>query len=118
MPQQIKCGVVGATGYAGFELARLLRKHAKVSETVLFTRNESAVSTLDEVYPQSMNGRPTPLVPFSWQQVQDAELELLFLATPHETSWEMVPEGLKRGLKIIDLSGAWRLKSAGNREIY
>ena len=118
MQQQIKCGVVGATGYAGFELARLLRKHANVGETVLFTRNENAASTLDEAYPQVMNGRPTPLVPFSWQKVQDAKIELLFLATPHEASWELVPEGLERGLKLIDLSGAWRLKDERNRRIY
>src|SRR3954467_6021594 len=114
MARQIKCGVVGATGYAGFELARLLRKHPNVSESVLFRREEHSAKTLDEAYPQFMNGRPTPLHAFSWEQVEKERLDLLFLATPHETSWEMVPEGLKRGLKIIDLSGAWRLKDVNN----
>jgi N-acetyl-gamma-glutamyl-phosphate reductase len=116
--QQIKCGVVGATGYAGFELARLLRKHPNVSDAVLFRRDEHSAKTLDEAYPQFMNGRPTPLHAFSWQQVEKEKVELLFLATPHETSWEMAPEGLKRGLKIIDLSGAWRLKDEANRSVY
>ncbi len=118
MAQQIKCGVVGATGYAGYELARLLRKHPMVSESMLFRREESGAKTLDEIYPRSMNGRPTPLHAFSWEQVEKEKIDLLFLATPHETSWEMVPEGLERGLKIIDLSGAWRLKNAVNREVY
>ena len=118
MAQQFKCGVVGATGYAGFELARLLRKHPNVSAAVLFRRGEHSAATLDEAYPQIMNGQPTPLHAFSWEQVEKEKIELLFLATPHETSWEMAPEGLQRGLKIIDLSGAWRLKDEANRKIY
>lgn len=118
MAQQIKCGVVGATGYAGYELARLLRKHPNVSAALLFRREAQGAQTLDEIYPRSMNGRPTPLHTFSWEQVESEKLDLLFLATPHEASWEMVPEGLKRGLKIIDLSGAWRLKDEANRKVY
>ena len=117
MANQIKCGVVGATGYAGFELARLLKKHPMVSASLLFRRGEGS-ATLDEAYPQIMNGQPTPLHPFSWEQVEKEKLDLLFLATPHETSWEMVPEGLQRGLKIVDLSGAWRLKDGSNRAVY
>lgn len=118
MADQIKCGVVGATGYAGFELARLLRKHPNVSASVLFRRGEHSAATLDEAYPQIMNGQPTPLHAFSWEQVEKEKVDLLFLATPHETSWELVPEGLRRGLKVIDLSGAWRLKDEANRKIY
>ena len=38
---------------------------------------------------------------------------LLFLATPHEFSRELVPEAISRGFRVIDLSGAWRLKNAG-----
>ena len=43
---------------------------------------------------------------------------MLFLATPHEQSREWVPEAIKRGIKVIDLSGAWRLKSTCNRAVY
>jgi N-acetyl-gamma-glutamyl-phosphate reductase len=42
----------------------------------------------------------------------------LFLATPHEVSRSLVPEALARGLRVIDLSGAWRLKQAQHRAIY
>src|SRR5207248_339397 len=86
--------------------------------SVLFRRNEHSAATLDEAYPQIMNGQPTPLHAFSWEQVEKERLDLLFLATPHETSWKLVPEALERGLKIIDLSGAWRLKDQANRRIY
>ena len=42
----------------------------------------------------------------------------VFLATPHEFSRELVPEAIAVGFRVIDLSGAWRLKNAGNREVY
>jgi N-acetyl-gamma-glutamyl-phosphate reductase len=118
MPQKLKTAVVGATGYAGFELAQLLAKHPCVSAPVLFTRSESAVATLDQAYPHVMNGHGTPLHQFSWEAVRREAIDLLFLATPHEASWELVPAAIANGLRVIDLSGAWRLKDKGNRAVY
>jgi N-acetyl-gamma-glutamyl-phosphate reductase len=43
---------------------------------------------------------------------------VVFLATPHELSREAAPEARKRGFRVIDLSGAWRLEEAGNRAVY
>ena len=45
-------------------------------------------------------------------------IELLFLATPHEVSRALVPESVAEGIRVIDLSGAWRLKQAQHRAIY
>jgi N-acetyl-gamma-glutamyl-phosphate reductase len=45
-------------------------------------------------------------------------VQLLFLATPHEASRSLVPEAIAQGLRVIDLSGAWRLKQAQHRAIY
>jgi N-acetyl-gamma-glutamyl-phosphate reductase len=45
-------------------------------------------------------------------------VELLFLATPHSVSRELVPEALTRGLRVVDLSGAWRLRQAEHRAVY
>jgi N-acetyl-gamma-glutamyl-phosphate reductase len=56
--------------------------------------------------------------PFSWELLADRGVEVLFLATPHEQSREWVPEALARGLRVIDLSGAWRLREAANRAVY
>src|SRR5437879_7647513 len=116
--QKLRTAVVGATGYAGFELAQLLAKHPHVCAPILFTRNENPVATLDQAYPHVMNGHGTPLHPFSWQQIKREGIDLLFLATPHEASWELVPEAIANGLRVIDLSGAWRLKQKSNRAIY
>ena len=58
------------------------------------------------------------LEPFSWELLQERGVEVLFLATPHELSREVAPVALSRGLRVIDLSGAWRLTEAANRAIY
>ncbi len=50
--------------------------------------------------------------------MSDLEVNVLFLATPHEQSRAWVPEALDRGLRVIDLSGAWRLNDAANRAVY
>jgi N-acetyl-gamma-glutamyl-phosphate reductase len=56
--------------------------------------------------------------PFSWDLLKSRGVNILFLATPHEQSREIVPDALDRGLRIIDLSGAWRLTAAENRAVY
>ena len=56
--------------------------------------------------------------PFSWDLLTERGVEVLFLATPHEQSREWAPEALERGMRVIDLSGAWRLTDAANRAVY
>ena len=55
---------------------------------------------------------------WQWDDVQRKGTKLLFLATPHEQSRTLVPEALARGLRVVDLSGAWRLQQPENRAIY
>ena len=50
--------------------------------------------------------------PFSWELLENLGIEVVFLATPHELSREAAPEARKRGIRVIDLSGAWRLEEA------
>jgi N-acetyl-gamma-glutamyl-phosphate reductase len=111
--------VFGATGYSGFELVRLLARHDKVKNPLLFSRNgDSGYRDLSEVYPQITGNGGFPFEGFSWQRMSDAGVDVLFLATPHEFSRELVPEAIARGFRVIDLSGAWRLKNAANRAVY
>src|SRR5437868_11636276 len=56
--------------------------------------------------------------PFSWTSLKHNVVDLLFLATPHEVSRELVPQAAAQGMRVIDLSGAWRLKQAKHRTIY
>lgn len=120
MPQTIQPAVVGATGYAGFELARLLARHPQVKKPVLFTRNGEAGATakLDELYPHVSGNGGYPLEPFRWEALRAKGVDVLFLATPHEVSREWVPEAVAQGIHVIDLSGAWRLETPEYRAIY
>jgi len=120
MPQTIQPAVVGATGYAGFELARLLARHPYAKKPVLFTRNGEAGTTgkLDELYPHVSGNGGYPLEPFRWETLKAKGVNILFLATPHEVSREWVPEAVAQGVHVIDLSGAWRLETPEYRAIY
>jgi N-acetyl-gamma-glutamyl-phosphate reductase len=120
MGQRIQPAVVGATGYAGFELARLLFRHPRVKKPVLFTREgeDNGPARLDDVYPHVSGNGASPLEPFRWQSLRDKGVDVLFLATPHEVSREWVPQAIEQGIRVIDLSGAWRLATPEYREIY
>jgi N-acetyl-gamma-glutamyl-phosphate reductase len=127
MTNTIQTAVVGVTGYAGAELARLLLHHPRLKGTPpAFAGRVDQKDLarggvpLAEIHPQLAGGFSGQLTmqPFSWNLLADLGVDLLFLATPHEQSREWVPEALARGLRVIDLSGAWRLEEAANRAVY
>ena len=119
-PAKIQAAVVGAAGYAGFELTRLLLRHPRLKPPLLLAREQGAAGALADLYPQiSGNGNGAlPLEPFSWELLQARGVDLLFLATPHEVSRRWVPEAMQRGMRVVDLSGAWRLRESHHREVY
>ena len=125
----VQTAVVGVGGYSGQELARLLLHHPLLKGTppVFAGRPEAATTKaescipLTAIHPRLMdnNGsRGLVIEPFSWELLESRNVEVLFLATPHEQSREWVPEALKRNIRVIDLSGAWRLNEAENRAVY
>ena len=128
MTHKIQTAVVGVTGYAGAELARLLLKHPCLNSTppVFAGRVDEKDAArggvpLSEIHPQladSSGSGNLKLEPFSWELLASRGVEVLFLAPPHEQSREWAPEALKRGLRVIDLSAAWRLNEAANRAVY
>ncbi|HUO59049.1 MAG TPA: N-acetyl-gamma-glutamyl-phosphate reductase [Candidatus Acidoferrales bacterium] len=114
---KFKTAVLGATGYAGFELTRLMLRHSKLAPPLLLSRESGSHGALEDFYPQ-LTGEHLPMEPFSLQLLKSHGVEVLFLATPHELSRELVPQVLEQGIRVIDLSGAWRLKCAANRAVY
>ena len=112
--------MLGATGYSGLELTRILLRHPRLEKPCLLRRsadNGSAVADLADVFPVLSGSGGYPLHSLSWPALKQQGVELLFLATPHEASRSLVPEALAQGLRVIDLSGAWRLKQEQHRAI-
>ena len=119
MANRMQTAVMGATGYSGFELTRFLSRHPRLHPPLLMRRaQEPGIVHLDDIYPHISGNGGRPLETFSWERLEEAGVELLFMATPHDMSRELIPEALRRGLRVVDLSGAWRLKQADHRAVY
>jgi len=120
MAAKLKTAVLGATGYSGLELTRILLRHPRLERPVLLRRaaDNGSAADLADVFPVLSGNGGYPLQSLSWPAVKREGVQLLFLATPHEVSRSLVPEAMAQGLRVIDLSGAWRLKQEQHRAIY
>src|ERR1700730_2791059 len=120
MTAKLKTAILGATGYSGFELTRILLRHPQAETPVLLQRSSepSTPANLADVFPAISGNGGYPFAPLSWSALQRQKIELLFLATPHEVSRALVPEAISLGIRVVDLSGAWRLQQAQHRAVY
>jgi N-acetyl-gamma-glutamyl-phosphate reductase len=120
MARKLKTAVLGATGYSGLELTRILLRHPRLEKPVLLRRAGDHGSAVDlaDVFPVLSGNGGYPLHPLSWSTLKQEGVQLLFLATPHEVSRVLVPEAIAQGLRVVDLSGAWRLKQEQHQAIY
>jgi len=101
----IKAAVVGGTGYTGSELARILVRHPAI-ELAEMTSRSAAGRDVSDVLP-FLSG-------FTDLRFKDdvGDADVAFLATPHKASMSVAPKLLERGIKVVDLSGDYRLKDA------
>ncbi|MSM41474.1 MAG: N-acetyl-gamma-glutamyl-phosphate reductase [Geobacter sp.] len=106
----VKVAVVGASGYTGLELLRILYCHPEVAVTCV-TSEQSAGKRISEVFP-TLRGR-CDLVLENLEPVRVAErAELIFTALPHKAAMEVVPTFLELKRTVIDLSADYRLHDA------
>lgn len=98
-------GVLGFRGYSGAELVRILARHPGV-ETVLIEHRES------DSYARAapLGQKPPKVIPSTPATIRQEGLRLVFLATPANVSIELAPGLLDSGIKVVDLSGAFRLR--------
>jgi len=106
--KSVRVGVVGFRGYSGLELQRILSAHARVEPWLLEHRLDAA----PELHPLGRTGAPR--IPATAEAASEAGLALVFLATPAEVSMELAPALLGRDMRVVDLSGAFRLHTAEN----
>jgi len=103
-----RVGIVGFRGYSGAELVRLLLHHPSAEPLLLEHRSDS--------------GGPSPIrncnapacLPCTADAVRAEKLAVIFLATPPEVSMELAPAMLEAGARVVDLSGAFRLRTPEN----
>ena len=109
-PRQI--AVVGVTGYTGLELARILLRHPELETPIFYLREAKGANCLAERFPQFRGWGEAPLRPLGVEAITSSNAGTAFLATPHEVSSELAPALLEAGLRVVDLSGAFRFRQA------
>jgi N-acetyl-gamma-glutamyl-phosphate reductase len=112
----IKVGVVGATGYAGAELVRILSGHPDAELTIITSRQYSG-ERFDSIYPSMAGSVNLACEEFDADNVCD-RADVVFMALPHKLPMEIVPGIIRRGKKVIDLSADFRFKDAAKYEEY
>jgi N-acetyl-gamma-glutamyl-phosphate reductase len=116
----IKTAIVGASGYSGEELVRLLLRHPQVELTAVTSR-QYAGQTLAQIFPRHTNDPRCRSLRFSEPKAEllGKEAQVVFLALPHGVAAEFAGPLLDTGCKVIDLSADFRLKSpAVYKEFY
>ena len=110
MATKAKIGVLGASGYTGSELVRMLLRHPRV-EIVLLTAERSAGKAMREVFPQFSPFSLPTLVALDGLDWVGANLDLIFCALPHATTQKVIKAILAAtpNAKVVDLSADFRL---------
>ncbi len=101
----IKVGIIGASGYTGGELLRLLKNHSN-AEVVAATSRKFDGIPIHKVHPHLRD------IDLKFENLKPSEIDadLVFTATPHGASMKIVPELIEEGLKVVDLSGDYRFE--------
>ncbi|WP_168123414.1 N-acetyl-gamma-glutamyl-phosphate reductase [Paenibacillus sp. HB172176] len=110
MSKKLGAAIVGSTGYGGIELIRLLAAHPMVEVTSVIS-SSSAGTPITDGYPHLLGIREELLDDVDPAAIK-AKADVVFLATPAGVASKLAPQYLEAGLKVIDLSGDFRLKDA------
>jgi N-acetyl-gamma-glutamyl-phosphate reductase len=111
-----RVAIVGATGYAGAELVRILAGHPDIELTLLTSRQYAGVR-FDKVYP-SMSGVVNLVCEAFATDILDDRADVIFVALPHKLPMAFVPAIVDQGKRVIDLSADFRFKDGTLYESY
>ncbi len=113
MQEKVKVAVIGATGYTGGELVRLLLQHPSVELTALLRLSSEEALPLHKAHPHLRGLAELECVAYSEEQLNG--VDAVFLAVPNGVAMELAPTLLARNMKVIDLSADFRFRDA---EVY
>ena len=109
-----RVGILGATGYAGAELVRILACHNEVDLTILTSR-QHAGTRFDRVFPALARMVNLTCEELSVDKINDSA-DVIFIALPHKIPMEIVPQFIQKGKKVIDLSADFRFSESSKYE--
>ena len=112
----IKVAVIGATGYAGAELVRILSGHPEAELTILTSRQYAGVR-FDKIFPAMAGVVDLVCKALSADEVCD-HADFVFTALPHKLPMEIIPEFVRRGKKVVDLSADFRFRDVAKYEAF
>jgi len=105
----IRVGIIGATGYTGAELFRLLFRHGQVEITMVTSRQYEG-KLLSDIYPAFRNITDILLEAYDLDKIRE-KCDLVFTALPHEVPMNIVPELIQAGVRVVDLSADFRFST-------
>lgn len=108
----IRVSVVGAAGYSGAEAVRLLSRHSKVALAGLYGSPGGKGAAFADLHPDLGGADGPDVVPFEEPAILAARPDAAILATPNEVSADLAPRLLAAGIRVVDVSGAFRLRDA------
>lgn len=110
--QVARIAILGATGYAGRELISILARHqgSRIVRLMSSGRSGNQPAPVEDSHAVLRGLTPVSIEPLNLDSLTPADVDFVFLATPHEASHDLAPALLDRGLKVVDLSGAFRLR--------
>jgi N-acetyl-gamma-glutamyl-phosphate reductase len=106
-----RVGIVGVSGYAGLELIKLVTRHPAMEFAAAMDAAEIGEKPLPEMHPQLRGICDLVTFPLNEKRLGSLGLETVFLCTPDKVSLELTPKILSLGIRVVDFSGAYRLKN-------
>ena len=103
---RVSVGIVGASGYGGVQLVRLLMDHPEV-EVVYLGGDNSAGKSFTDIYPHLTHHINQPIEPVD-PEIIAARCQVVFLSLPNGMACEMAPQLVEKGCKVLDLSADYR----------
>ena len=100
----VRIGIIGAAGLSGIEIMHLLSRHSEAT-VKLVTSSKYQGKHVSEVFPELYKYS----LKFNSNKTDVLDCDVVFLAVPNQVSLELVPKFLSKGIRVIDLSGAYRL---------
>lgn len=109
-----RVAILGARGYSGLELTRICMRHPSMKLEFVSASSHFELSSY-------LKPPPGRALPPCLENPHFEDIDVVFMATPHQASWSLAASALEQGAHVIDLSGAFRLKdlpNKSNRDIY